>query len=558
MPELLSRVGEAAYVWDLTTDRIAWAPGALETLEFQDPDALADREAIDRCLEPQFAGQWSRLVDDARRTGAAITTEYRMILGDGEEAWVEDRLVWSSGSDDGKGEIHGLIRIVTERKDREIRLAYLASNDELTGHLNRTRLRERLAHTLAYNLRYNTPSAYLVAGIDNLNQINEAYGFDVADEVIVMIAQRLQRVMRDEDDIGRVAGNKFGLILDNCDEESMLQAADRFIAVVRDEVFVTRAGPVSATVSVGGVVLPGDAKTTHDAMCFTEEALDQAKHRGHNCFVAYRARFEIIAARKRNIVIAEQIVRSLKENRILVAYQPIVDAQSKQPALYECLARMARSDGTLIPAAEFIPVAEKLGLVRLLDRRVSEKAIETLSNDPDARLSLNVSGATATDTGWLRNFLDLIQANRSVAERLIVEITETIAIRDTEDSVRFISALRDLGCAVAIDDFGAGYTSFENLKSLPIDMVKIDGGYVRDVDASPDNQFFVRTLLDLARNFNIKTVAEMVARPQEEAFLDGLDVDYLQGFLYGKPVLETPAEQEAGHQRRLLKVPGHR
>jgi len=548
--QLLHNVGEAVYAWDMVSNEMTWRSGALEILGHDDLSALSTGKAFDICLDPRFAGHRSRLAEDAKRTGAAVTWEYRITLGDGTEAWVEDRMVWCPDPQNpSSGIINGLIRRITERRDREIRLAYLASNDELTGHLNRTRLRERLAHSLAYSLRHETPAGYLVAGIDNLNLINEAYGFDVADEVIVMIAQRLQSVMREEDDIGRVAGNKFGLIIDNCNEESMFQAAERFIGVVHDEVFVTQAGPVSATISVGGVLLPGNAKTTHDTMCFAEEALDLAKHKGRNCFVPYRPSFEVIVARKRNIAIAEQIVRALNENRIHLAYQPIVHSGSKIPALYECLVRMVRRDETLIPAAEFIPVAEKLGLVRLLDRRVSEMAIETLSNDPQAHLSLNVSGATATDTSWLRNFLDLIRANQGVAERLTVEITETIAIRDMEDSVRFVTTLRDLGCSVAIDDFGAGYTSFENLKHLPIDMVKIDGNYVRNVDTNPDNQFFVRTLLTLAKNFNIETVAEMVERPEEIAFLDALEVDYYQGYFYGKPDLKTPAEQ-----RKMLQI----
>ena len=150
---------------------------------------------------------------------------------------------------------------------------------------------------------------------------------------------------------------------------------------------------------------------------------------------------------------------------------------------------------------------------------------------------MNVSGTTAGDPSWLQSFISYVRANHTVAGRIIVELTETAALQDFEESARFVSNLRELGCRVAIDDFGAGYTSFRNLQMLRVDMVKIDGSYVRGLSASPDNQIFVRTLVDLAKNFQLETVAEWVGSDEDAALLESFGVDYFQGFHFGEPVL---------------------
>jgi EAL domain-containing protein (putative c-di-GMP-specific phosphodiesterase class I) len=198
---------------------------------------------------------------------------------------------------------------------------------------------------------------------------------------------------------------------------------------------------------------------------------------------------------------------------------------------------MSRTDGTIATAGQFIPAAEQLGLVRLVDRRALEMAVADLYANPQVSLAVNVSGTTATDPAWLRAFIDHVRANSAIASRMIVELTETAALHDFEENAQFVSQLRELGCRVAIDDFGAGYTSFRNLQKMRVDMVKIDGSFVRDLSRSSENQIFVRTLVDLARNFDLKTVAEWVGSEEDASLLEEFGVDYFQGYYFGEPVL---------------------
>jgi len=432
----------------------------------------------------------------------------------------------------------GVMREVTERRRETQRLTYLATRDELTGQLNRNSLRTELAQAIDKAKAEERNCAFLVASIDRLAMINDTYGFDAADEVIVAVGERLARMLRSTDVIGRTAGNKFGVILGNCSERELALVAERLRAAVRDRIIDTRSGMVSATCSVGSVLLPQGASSSQEAMLRAEETLTRARVAGRDGFAVYERSPQLETGRLRLMTIADEVVAALKDDRLLFAYQPIIDAKTRLATHYECLLRMRTPDGTIMPAGHFIPAAEQLGLVRLVDRRALEMTVAQLHEHQNIVLGVNVSGTTAGDPSWLKSFIDYVRANASVAKRMIVELTETAALHHFEENANFVSQLRELGCRVAIDDFGAGYTSFRNLQMLHVDMVKIDGSYVQGLSTSPDNQIFVRTLVDLAKNFKLKTVAEWVGSAEDASLLETFGIDYFQGFHFGQPVID--------------------
>jgi EAL domain-containing protein (putative c-di-GMP-specific phosphodiesterase class I) len=212
--------------------------------------------------------------------------------------------------------------------------------------------------------------------------------------------------------------------------------------------------------------------------------------------------------------------------------------------------RIQRADGSIIPAQSVIPVAERLGLVRLIDHRVLELVVDQLIASPQLQASLNVSPASTMDPDWWTRLGALLRAHRNVAERLIVEITEMAAIHDVDDTRGFVTRVKDLGCRIAIDDFGAGYTSFRNLRKLGVDIVKIDGAFVQNIVRSEDDRAFVHTLIDLGRRLGLKTVAEWVQDEASAALLAEWDCDYLQGSLIGLASVERPWGQAAPVDRR--------
>ncbi|MEX0644355.1 MAG: EAL domain-containing protein, partial [Parvularculaceae bacterium] len=271
------------------------------------------------------------------------------------------------------------------------------------------------------------------------------------------------------------------------------------------------------------------------AMARAEAALDQAKRLGRSSWASFTETTDTVSQRRRNTHMSDVILTALNERRIRLAFQPIVADLGESPDKFECLIRMRGEDGREIPAPDFIPIAERLGLVHLLDRRVLELAINTLATCPHIHLNVNISMETVKDPVWAEGYLAHMRANIALAKRISVELTETQVIDAIDASIEFVTEVKKLGASFAIDDFGAGYTSFRNLKALDIDTLKIDGSFVTGVASSRENQLFVRTLLDLARNFGMKTVAEWVDNEADAMLLKGLGVDYLQGYLIGKP-----------------------
>ncbi len=528
--------GVAVFDWIVPDDLIIW-DGAVDVLPYHhDLERLKRGQVFLNWLGHDARAAVTAILESRspRQSSFELDLEASSAMGSVWLTFVGTRLPDATGRTE---RITGVIRQTTERQREVQRLTYLAMRDELTGHLNRNSLRAELAEHIDRAKANESHCAFLVASIDRLAMINDGYGFDAGDEVVVAIGERLAHALRATDVIGRIAGNKFGVVISNCAEGEIANVAERLRSAVRSSVIDTRMGQVSATSSVGAVWLPTHASSSQEAMLRAEEALDRARSGGRDGFAVYQKSAQREMARVKLMSVADEVVAALKDNRLIFAYQPIIAANSRKAMHYECLLRMLRPDGTVATAGQFIPAAEQLGLVRLVDRHALEMTVAQLHAHKDVTLGVNVSGTTAADSSWLHSFIDYVRANKAVAPRMIVELTETAALHHFEENAQFVSQLRDLGCRVAIDDFGAGYTSFRNLQMLRVDMVKIDGTYVRDLSASPENQIFVRTLVDLARNFKLKTVAEWVGSDEDAALLESFGVDYFQGFHFGEPAL---------------------
>ncbi|MFN3958329.1 MAG: EAL domain-containing protein [Parvularculaceae bacterium] len=520
---------QALFEFDPATGRVSWSDPALAA-RLVGGAAPASRAAFDRAI---ISG------DVAARTlafaGGAqnYSCEYRIAHDSGAPHWIEERGGWVG---EGAGRrLIGVIRSIEAQKGREAHLAWLAANDELTGVMNRAQMRVRLDEALAEARAAGASGAYLLAGVDDVGAINSDFGFDVADEVIVECSRRIRAVLEDDDLVGRVAGTKFGIFLKGADSERVRQVCVALLNAVRESVIETQKGGVASSLSIGAVETPAGADSAHKAMACAEMALDQAKRLGRSSWSAYSEKTETMTTRRRNTHMSDVILTALNDRRVRLAFQPIVADLGESPTKFECLIRMRGEDGREIPAPEFIPVAEKLGLVHLLDRRVLELAINTLAACPNVKLNVNVSMETVKDPVWADGYLAVMRANETLARRITVELTETQVIDAIDASIEFVSEIKKLGASFGIDDFGAGYTSFRNLKALDIDILKIDGSFVTGVAQSRENQLFVRTLLDLARNFGMKTVAEWVDNEADAMLLKGLGVDFLQGYLIGKP-----------------------
>ena len=240
----------------------------------------------------------------------------------------------------------------------------------------------------------------------------------------------------------------------------------------------------------------------------------------------------------RSSAIDTAVRAGLHRDRLLLAFQPVICAATGEVDYFECLLRMRDEKGKLVAAREFITTIEEMGLIGIVDRYVLQKTVEELVAYPQIRLGFNVSGLTACDRPWLRYFISLLRNRPDLAHRLVVEITETAALNDIEETARFIETLRHAGCRVALDDFGAGHTSLRHLQLFAVDTVKIDGSFVRSLAGSRENHIILRHLLGLTKHFGFSTVAECVENAADATLLRVEGIGYLQGYYFGRPTIE--------------------
>ena len=508
--DILTSIGEVVYDWTAQGDRLRWSNNAFDVLKADDLSVISTGAGFTAHVTPDTIGARYRSIFGSGKSDNGDGVSYECIycmapkgLESDERLWVEESGRWFAGADGRAERVHGVIRVVNERHHREQRLRFLSQFDELTGLYNRSVFCDQLQQALDRCKAGGPPACYLVAHIDNFRVVNEAYGFAIADQVIREVARRISRRLRDGDLVGRISGTKFGLLINNCSEKEMTATAERFLDAAREELIVTDAGPVHVTMTMGGVFLDDSVPDLRTAEVCALDALDRAKHHHRGTFRSFNAVPFALDEREKMIKMADEVISALNERKIELAFQPIVDANSEDVAFHEVLLRVNDAGGNPIPAGLFVEFAEKLGLAGMLDHRILEMTLDVLFTHPSVRLSINVSPDVGMDREWTSYLQARVQNYPEVAARLIVEITETAAIRHMDEAVAFVQFLKDLGAQVAIDDFGAGYTSFRNLQALDVGLVKIDGSFVQNIASNTQNRAFVRMFSDLARELGI-------------------------------------------------------
>ena len=514
---ILAAVGGVAYEWTIADDRIRWGAGAAEVLGVPSLEAIATGRDFTSLLDPASTTSRHDVVLNSNGVddGAGVSYEVQYTLlpdrGQGKKRLViEDAGRWFADENGQVARARGVVRVINERAERDERRAFLTRYDELTGFFNRSHLLAVLGEAIADAKRLRSPIAFLIVAIDNFRAINEAYDFDTADQVFAAVGRRIRAELREGDAIGRYSGNKLGILLMNCSESDMHAAAERFHAVVRQDIITTETSAVAVTVSIGGVNLPRHGRTVREAMARAQEGLHQARKRGYGHFVAYAPSPSRDARQRTNAALSSELVAALNDRRLKLSFQPVVDIASRAVVFHEGLLRLERADGSVAMAEDFIELCESLGLIRLIDHYVLARTLEALEAAPEARISLNISAETVGDAEWLSRIAAAVARRPDLSGRLIVEITETAVIRSLDEATSFVATLHDLGCPLALDDFGAGFSSFRGLRALNADIIKIAGMFLKNLQNDPDDRVFIEALVAIARHFDMKIVAEWV------------------------------------------------
>jgi diguanylate cyclase (GGDEF)-like protein len=534
---LLSSIGEVVYTWDIHSDALTWGPNAADVLGAISPAAMARGLGFAGLVEPgsgrsRYDAIFSSGGQD-QGEGVIYRTRYAADLA-GRSMWVEDAGRWFAGTDGRPACARGVLRL-----DRPVRLDELVAQ---TGELgDRSALLERIASALAEHLPAERPVVVLVAAIDELARLNDDFGHEATDEIIGVVQDRLRSVTRRRDHLVRYSGNRFAILLTGCPHNQVEAAARRFSKAVAQAAIETARGIALVRLRVGAAVAPDLSSHAGTLLSAAENALAGAK--------AGAADAAVIARRQESREPADLqtgfdvgALAALNERRVELALQPIVKATSREVVFHEALLRVGLGrDGAFFATADLIPMLERRGLVRLFDHRVLELAVDLLAGEPSLTLSVNVSPRSLSDPEWLDAFVACTSGARGIAERLIVEITETATIENPARIARLLGQIKGRGARIAIDDFGAGHTSLRHLRAFPIDVLKIDGTFTQNLRRSTDDRFYVRTLIDLARHLGVETVAEWVDDEMQARMLADWGVTYLQGHLVGRAELRRPA-----------------
>lgn len=540
---ILTTLDAVVYDWDILSDRQTWGPNVQTTLAGLPRAALATGSGLAALISgdsetSRFQAIRNGLASDEGQ-GAPFRVVYRIGLDEGGSLEVEDFGRWFA---DGYGRpcrVHGVLRVLS-RSPNAGSPANAAESGFDEPLCTRRAFNEWVDSRCAEARPGNAPFAVLMLGIANLAEINRRDGYDAADELILAVGRRLTKSLRAGDRVVRYSGGKFAFVVALGAGDQLDVAAARIARLANREPYETSAGLLHAQARVGAALAPRHGRNAHLLLQRADEAFEQA-NAAQKPYSLYAVNTALDETRRRETQVVDEIVAALNERRVVLAFQPIAPTNQRAQVFEEALMRLRQDDGKFLGPAAVIPVAEKHGLIELLDERVLELTLDALLAEPARRLSMNISIATLRAPDWLDRLTGHLSVRPGASERLTVEIVETQAIADLEGTARILRRMKDLGLRIAMDDFGAGYTSFRNLRGLCVDLVKIDGAFIQNLARSVDDRFFVRTLAGLAKHLKIETVAEWVEDSEAIALLTEWGVDYLQGHAIGRAEVPAPA-----------------
>jgi diguanylate cyclase (GGDEF)-like protein len=423
------------------------------------------------------------------------------------------------------------------RQDRDsfTKLSWQASHDVLTGLLNRQQFETLLSDAVnkAHEGKYH--SALLYIDIDQFNMINNTSGHKAGDELLRQVTSGLQTCIGTEAHIGRVGGDQFAILFLNIDEKQILQLADDIILKINKNRFAWKNRTHDITLSVGVLFTNNEPGNMEDIWTDVYISCELAKEAGGNQYSLYHPDDSEGIKRRKQLDWSTRIKSALTNGDLILYSQPIISANNHH-VHNEILLRYKTNDGANITADQFIPAAERYNLITDVDLYVVNKTLEYMKNDPENKcFSINLSGTTLGNKIIAREIINLIYQYGIDPELICFEITETAAITNKSTAITFMNILHGIGCRFFLDDFGSGLSSFGYLRTLPIDAIKIDGYFVKNMETDLANASIIKSINNIAHGFGLKTIAESVENLKQLEYLKDIGVDYFQGYYLQKP-----------------------
>jgi len=470
-----------------------------------------------------------------------------LIRRDGNELYIEST---ASPIRDGKGIVTGGVLVfhdVSESRDLNRRLSYHASHDILTGLVNRREFENRVERALKSARARETSYALLYLDLDQFKIVNDSCGHSAGDALLGQLGALLKSKIRWRDTLARLGGDEFGVLLESCSLEEAMNTAETLRMAISEYKFVWEERTFRLGVSIGVVPITADNEDVATLLSAADSACAAAKEAGRNRILSFQENDIDLMRRRREMQWAARINNALEENRFELFRQTIQPLQAEeQGAHYEILLRMRDENGGIISPGLFIEAAERYSITPAIDRWVIRSAFRWLVSEADERerlalCSINLSGQSLGDEKFLPFVIDQFRMSGIDATKICFEITETAAIASYSQANRFINALKEIGCKFALDDFGTGLSSFGYLKHFPVDFLKIDGSFVKEILHDPIDREMVRSINEIGHLTGKRTIAEFAENEEIITMLRGMGVDYAQGYGVSEPKRVTRA-----------------
>lgn len=493
--------------------------------EFCAPDCLqADRAAFDELLNGQDLYQYETVHLDHKGNRRHLSFNAKAHRD-------EDGTIL---------QISGTARDVTDQKAFHEQLAYQAEHDALTRLFNRSYFQQELERTVArVSRRPDASCALFYIDLDQFKYINDTLGHAAGDRLLIEVTRLLTSHVREGDLLARFGGDEFTLLLYDIRAADVLAAAEHFRALFESYAFLEDGNSFNISCSIGATIIDAGTRNAEEVLSQADIACNMAKAAGRNRVKLYDPSDANKDGMAADMGWASRVREMLEHDRFQLVYQPIMALHDELVQDYEVLVRMVCDDGEIILPGGFMPAAERFGLIHAVDRWVVKRALTQLTRlhqqGESVRFSINLSGKAFEDPQLLPLIQDLLDHAGLDPSRVCFEITETAAIAKLSEAEKFIGALKDMGCQFALDDFGAGFSSFAYLKHLPVDKLKIDGNFVQNLADNHIDQAMVQSMNQVAHALGKQTIAEYVEDSRTLEMLRNYGVDYAQGNYIGKP-----------------------
>lgn len=423
-----------------------------------------------------------------------------------------------------------------DREQAEARLVWLADHDPLTQLFNRRRFHADFERVLDQAVRFGHQGAILFFDLDQFKDVNDISGHQVGDALLQRVAEQLQTLTRPCDILARLGGDEFAWLLPEATAEQAIDVAERAQRIIRSIVMHARSRRHQVSASIGIVLFPEQGRETHQLMANADLAMYQSKEKGRGRWHIFSQEDQSRERADARVLWGQHIAEALIQDRFELRFQPIVEVATGRIVHYEALLRMRDAQGEMVYPDRFVPVAEKTGQIQAIDHWVLSHALGIMNARPDLHLSVNLSANAMDDPLLLPDIEQLLKRFAVEPIRLTFEITETAAINSVLRATRLMRGIQRLGCRFALDDFGSGYASYAYLRQLPVDDVKVDGAFIRNLSRSREDRIFVKAITDIAHGMGKRVIAEFVEDGEILRVLAELGVDFAQGYHFGRPM----------------------